>query len=105
MTTYALKKIAINNNEKFSNLAVCIQMAKIGVNQAPTFIKEVDKLIACGEFRLMKFSFLFIFIFIFLTRRKALDTLIHKASNYPDLLVEIPCLVEIFFVFFGFVEI
>ena len=34
--------------------------------------------------------FLFISIFILLTRRKATEALIHRVSNYPDLLPEIP---------------
>ena len=39
----------------------------------------------------------FISIFILLTYKKVMEGLIHKASNYPDLLLEIPrycCLVK-----------
>ena len=43
--------------------------------------------------------FFFIAIFILLTHRKATEALIHMASNYPDLLPQMPryyCPVEIF---------
>ena len=48
-------------------------------------------------------SLYFIFLFhldILLTRRKATEALMHRASNYPDLFFEMPmycCPVEIFF--------
>ena len=38
----------------------------------------------------MIYFFYFISIFILLTRRKATEALIHRISNYPDLLLEIP---------------
>ena len=45
------------------------------------------------QFCAFKFSllnFFFIFIFILLTCRKAMEALIHRVGNYPDLLPEIP---------------
>ena len=36
------------------------------------------------------FYFYFISIFVFLTHRKAMEVLIHRVGNYPDLLLEIP---------------
>ena len=66
MATYALKRTAIDNSEKFSKLAVhnvknnfyvddwLTRMKDI--NQATTLIKVVDELLACCGFRLMKFS-------------------------------------------------
>ena len=44
-------------------------------------------------------------MFILLTPRKVTELPIYKASNYPDLLPEMPrycCLVEIFFILFFF---
>ena len=49
----------------------------------------------------------FISIVILLTRRKATEALIHRVSNYPDLLPEMPrycCPVEIFMWFFSFYQ-
>ena len=43
-------------------------------------------------------QFYFISIFILLTRRKAMEPLIHRVSNYPDLLPEMPrycCLIKV----------
>ena len=51
--------------------------------------------------------YLFIYlisIFILLTHRKAMEVLIHRASNYPDMLLKMPsycCLIEIFFIIYG----
>ena len=55
------------------------------------------------------FQFIYLFIlslyFILLTGRKATEMLIHRTSNYPDLLFQMPkycCPVEIFYLFFSF---
>ena len=66
VATYALKRTAIDNCEKLSELAVhnvknnfyiddWLTSVK-DINQATTLIKEVDELLACGGFQLMKFS-------------------------------------------------
>ena len=68
------------------------------------FIFQLDYLVASG-----KNFFHFISIFIFLTRRKATEMLIYKASNFPDLLPKMPkycCPVELFnFNFLVFMKI
>ena len=48
------------------------------------------KLLAVFVYFLLYFYYFFISIFILLTRRKATEALIHRVSNYPDLLPEIP---------------
>ena len=51
-------------------------------------ILRLSLVFSCSLFYL--FFIYFISIFILLTRRKAMEALIHRASNYPDLLPNMP---------------
>ena len=56
-----------------------------------------------GKKKFYLFTYL-ISIFILLTHRKAMGKLIHRASNYPGMLLKMPkycCLIEIFFIIYG----
>ena len=67
----------------------------IATKSAQVLAKKGSKLVGrtssteLGENIFLLF-FIFISIFILLTRRKATEALIHRVSNYPDLLPEMP---------------
>ena len=52
--------------------------------------KLKEEIIVGPQILFYLFIFYFISIFILLTRRKAMEALIHRVGNYPDLLPEIP---------------
>ena len=69
--------------KKFINMIICS-------NPAKKRNKEITKDNILNIQQLYNYFFYFISIFILLTRRNAMEALIHRVSNYPDLLPEMP---------------